>query len=97
MIKAFSDFGLYTILSYNLREMGIINSEEKFHRFVNNQSNKIINTCQNKMNINKNTIISLVIILITVAIGGYLLMTKKDNIFNKNATTALIDSVQLKF
>lgn len=50
------------------------------------------------MNINKSALISIFIIVITLAIGVYLLLTKKDTLLSKkNSSDTSINSVQLKF
>ncbi|MBM3282649.1 hypothetical protein FJY90_00205 [Candidatus Gottesmanbacteria bacterium] len=50
------------------------------------------------MNLNKGTLVSIVIIIATVAIGGFLLVTKKDSLFSgKDSASTSVSSVQLKF
>jgi hypothetical protein len=62
------------------------------------ESGSIIRSPNHKMELSKGTLISIFIIVLTVAIGGFLLYTKKDTLFNKKDTaTTPLSSVQLKF
>ena len=49
------------------------------------------------MKFNKNVVISVVIILITLVVGGFLLITKKDSLFSKSNKVDIINNVGLKF
>ena len=59
--------------------------------------NSIIPSAESSMRSSRNIIISAAIILITVLVGGYLLITKKDSLINKGNSTDLINTVGLKF
>src|SRR3989338_2231818 len=49
------------------------------------------------MKLNRNVVISVIIVLITVVIGGYLFITKKDSLIKKGNSTDIINTVGLKF
>lgn len=62
------------------------------------ESGSIIRSPNHKMEFSKGTLISIFIIVLTIAIGGFLLYTKKDTLFTKKDTlTTPLSSVQLKF
>lgn len=73
------------------------NTEENFRHITHHHADGIISPRPNKMTVNKNLIISVIVILATVAVGGYLLMTKKFNPLKKDTSQMALSSVQLKF
>lgn len=57
----------------------------------------IIHPFESESMFNKKNVISVIIILVTVILGGYLIYTKKDKLLSPNSAKNTVSSVQLKF
>ena len=73
--------------------------DEQYHikRIDPQAKSSIIPSNGNFMSSNRNVVISALIILVTVVLGGYLLITKKDSLIRKGSSTDIINTVGLKF
>lgn len=72
-------------------------SGQGFSKIDSKNTGSIIKSSENKMRIDKKTAISAAVILSTLVVGGYLIVTKRDTLFNKDKTKVNVSTVQLKF